>query len=220
MITTNQRRVPNLNVVILAAGFSTRLGRPKALARVGGESLLRRTARLAAALGPRALMVVAPPRARRYHIELDGLRVQLVVNRQRSHGLASSVRAGTVRARWSAGVLFLPVDLANLRLAELVHLVARWRAAPRRAVARRIAGAARGGIPLILPKWLYGAALAATGDVGLREVLGRLPPACVALLDLPSARDDVDTAADLAAVRTARLRARAIAPGGSRPRSP
>ncbi len=212
--------MPKLTVVILAAGFSTRLGRPKALARVRGTSLLRRTAELAAALAPRALMVVVPPRARRFALELRGLRAQVIVNRRRSQGLASSVRAGTARARWSAAVLFLPVDLANLQFAELVHLVERWRAAPRRAVARRLGGARRGGIPLILPKCLFQLALGAAGDSGLREVLGRLPAGCVALLDLPSARDDVDTAADLAAVRASRLRARAIARGGTRPRSP
>jgi len=206
--------VPKLTVVILAAGFSTRLGRPKALARVRGTSLLRRTAELAAALAPRALMVVVPPRARRFALELRGLRAQVIVNRRRSQGLASSVRAGTARARWSAAVLFLPVDLANLQFAELVHLVERWRAAP------RLGGARRGGIPLILPKCLFQLALGAAGDSGLREVLGRLPAGCVALLDLPSARDDVDTAADLAAVRASRLRARAIARGGTRPRSP
>jgi molybdenum cofactor cytidylyltransferase len=212
------RRVPRLTVVILAAGFSTRLGSPKALVRVRGESLLRRTARLAAALQPRTLVIVAPPRAPRYRRELRGLAVQLVVNRARASGLASSVCAGMHSARGSGGVLFLPVDLAKLQLGELVHLVERWCAAPRRAVARRIAGTSRGGIPLLLPKSLHGAARLATGDVGLRDVLGRLPQSAFVLLDLPSAGDDVDTPADLACVRRVRFRSTATARGGTRRR--
>jgi molybdenum cofactor cytidylyltransferase len=215
----NRGGVPQLTVVILAAGFSTRLGRPKALARVRGVSLLRRTAELAAALGPRNLVVVVPPRAPRYRFELRRVTAQVVVNQRRSSGLASSVHRGLGRARWAGAVLFLPVDLANLRLTELLRLVRHWRAAPRRAVARRVAGARRAGIPLILPKWLYPAALGATGDVGLRDVVGRLPAPCLRLLDLPSASDDVDIPVDLASARTARLRVRPTGRDGTRPPS-
>jgi len=57
---------PRLPVIILAAGFSSRLGRPKALARVRSLSLLRRTLTLAAQLTPAQIVVVVPPRAARF----------------------------------------------------------------------------------------------------------------------------------------------------------
>ena len=55
IITMNASR-PKLKIVLLAAGFSQRLGRPKALVRMHGVSLLRRTLLLAAALAPRGII--------------------------------------------------------------------------------------------------------------------------------------------------------------------
>jgi CTP:molybdopterin cytidylyltransferase MocA len=62
-----------------------------------------------------------------------------------------------------------------------------------------------GGVPLILPRWLYARALEVTGDTGLRDLVNRLPAEQLALVDLPSASFDIDTPEDL---RTARRRLR------------
>jgi molybdenum cofactor cytidylyltransferase len=192
--------MPRLHVVILAAGFSSRLGRPKALVRVRSWSLLRRTLKLVARLDPAKIILVLPPRAARYRIEARGFKVTFAANSLRGAGLSSSVRCGIRVSRCSAGLLIVPVDLAALGLRDLARLINRWRAARRRLVARRFAGepgAPHGGTPLILPCWLYARALEVTGDTGLRDLVRALPVQQRALLDLPSASFDVDTAADL-----------------------
>jgi len=92
---------------------------------------------------------------------------------------------------------------------DLARLISRWRAARRCVIARRIGrqeGAARAGVPLILPRWLYSRALGVTGDVGLRDLVSGLPAPQRVLLNLPSATLDVDTPQDLRAARR-RLRA-------------
>jgi CTP:molybdopterin cytidylyltransferase MocA len=188
-----------LQIVILAAGFSTRLGRPKALARVHGITLLRRALTAAHMLGASRITVVIPRNAVQYRREAHGMRVNWAVNVRRAEGLASSVRRGIVEARRSAGVLIMPADMPNLERRDLQRLAQRWQAAPRRAVARRIG--LSGGIPLILPHWLYGRALDIGGDVGLRDFIGQLPPSLRVLIDLPSAAADVDTPRDLRDVR-------------------
>jgi molybdenum cofactor cytidylyltransferase len=202
---------PGLHVVILAAGFSSRLGRPKALTRVRSSTLLRRTLTLAASFSPARIAVVLPPRAVRHRLEARGFRVVFAANSARAAGLSSSVRRGIALARYSPALLILPVDLAVLSRRDVARLIARWRAARRRVVARRIGrqGASQGGTPLILPRWLYARALAVTGDMGLRELVSGLPAPQRALLDLPSAALDVDTPADL---RTARLRRSGVSP--------
>lgn len=93
--------------------------------------------------------------------------------------------------------------MAVLRDRDVARLISRWRGARRRVVARRIGR--HGGIPLVLPRWLYARARAITGDVGLRELIGGLPENQRVLLDLPSAVLDVDTPRDL---RDARRRPR------------
>jgi molybdenum cofactor cytidylyltransferase len=197
----NAVSLPGLQILILAAGFSSRLGRPKALARVRSVSLLRRTLILAARLGPANIIVVLPRGAARYRIEARGLNVVFVANPRRADGLSSSVRRGIARARHSPALLLLPVDLAVVRQADMSRLISHWRAARRSVVARRIGP--HGGVPLILPHRLYARALEVTGDIGLRELINGLPAKERVLVDLPSAALDVDTPQDL---RAARLR--------------
>lgn len=192
---------PSLWIVILAAGFSRRLGRPKALARVRGVALLRRTARLVAPFAESHTIVVAPPRAARFADELRGLRAEIRRNAQRAQGLSSSVRVGLAAARASgaSAVLFVPVDLAALRARDLARLVARWRAAPRRLVARRTASGA--GAPLILPRHLFTIAASVRGDAGLKDLARTVAPASRRLVAMHSAASDVDDPADLRAAR-------------------
>jgi len=175
--------LPRLHVLILAAGFSTRLGRPKPLARVAGRTLLRRTLSVVARAAPGKIVVVIPRHGARYRIAL---------------------------ARYSPAILLLPVDLAALEQRDVARLISRWRSARRCVIARRIGQRgemARGGVPLILPRWLYPRALAVSGDVGLRDLVNGLPAPQRVLLNLPSAALDVDTPQDL---RAARRRPRSV----------
>lgn len=190
---------PLLRAVILAAGFSRRLGESKALARVRGVSLLRRTAALLAPLADASLLVVAPPRQPRFAAELRGLAAEIRVNARRDGGLSSSVRLAIAHAGPASALLIVPVDLPALRARELARLVARWRAAPRQLVARRIGDA--GGTPLILPRGLFAAAAGIRGDVGLRDLVRRLPAAQRRFVAVPSAGADVDRPQDLRAAR-------------------
>lgn len=195
---------PRLQAVILAAGFSSRLGSAKALARVGSLSLLRRTIAQISESVPAAIIVVVPRRASSYRREARGFKVSFAANPRRAEGLASSVRRGLYGARFCAAVLLLPVDLALLRRRDIERLISRWRARRRCVVARCVAGGngmAHGAAPLILPRWLYTRAQSVTGDVGLRGLVGDLPPSQRILLPLPSAALDIDTPQDLRAVR-------------------
>jgi molybdenum cofactor cytidylyltransferase len=204
----NAHARPGLQIVILAAGFSSRFGRPKALSRIRTVSLLRRTLLVAVRLAAAKIVIVLPRRAARYRIEARRFKVVFAANPRRAEGLSSSVRRGIAQARYSPALLLLPVDLAVVRLADLSRLISRSRAARRSVVARRIgprSGLAtpHGGVPLILPRRLYPCALAVSGDIGLRELINGLPAEERVLVDLPSAALDVDTPQDL---RAARLR--------------
>lgn len=199
----NSRTAPKLCIVVLAAGFSARLGRPKALARVQGVTLVRRTLLALPAARGIDVFVVTPPRAARLRAELSGLKVSVIENRRRADGLSSSIRRGLRATRAAGAALLLPVDLAHLTRRDLERLIGRWRAASRRLVARRVG--AFPGTPLILPRRMFDLADELRGDEGLKERIGRLPCRDRALVDMPSAEFDVDTPQDL---RLARTRAR------------
>jgi len=197
-----------LQIAILAAGFSSRLGRPKALARIHGVSLLRRTLAVVGRVTGAQVIVVVPPQYVRYRTEARGFDVVFAVNPRRAGGLSTSVQRSISRARYASALLLLPVDTATLQRRDVDRLVSRWRGSARRVIARRIGqhGASpQAGVPLILPRWLYARALDVTGDIGLRELVNRLPPEQRVLVDLPSAAFDIDTPQDL---KTARSRLR------------
>jgi len=192
--------LPTLRIVVLAAGFSARLGKPKALARVHGSTLIERTVGLLAPFARSSkIIVVIPPGAARYRIGTHARSVAFIANPTRTAGLSSSVRRGITQARYSAAVLLLPVDLADLQRRDIARLIARWRGARRSVVARWVQ--ARAGTPLILPRWLYARARALAGDRGLRDLVRGLPNDAVSLVMLPSAESDVDTVRDLERAR-------------------
>jgi molybdenum cofactor cytidylyltransferase len=206
MIPTNA--VAGVRLVVLSAGLSARLGSPKALARIRGVTLLRRTVRTVAPLAAARVIVVLPPRAVRARAELRGEHVEVAVSARRSQGLSASVRAGLFRARYSAAVLILPVDLPWLECREIARLIARWRSSRRSVVARRVGD--RAGTPLVLPRRLYAQGRRIGGDLGLKHLVNGLPADELELLDLPSAALDVDTPEDL---RLARRRLRGFKSG-------
>jgi molybdenum cofactor cytidylyltransferase len=193
-------RAAKLNILILAAGLSTRLGMPKPMARIRGVTLLRRVLVLSASLAPRGIFAVVPSRLSNYRHQAAGISVSFIPNPTRAEGLASSVRIGIRRARFAGAILILPVDLYALDSRDLRRLLARWSAMPGRSAAARIGES--GGVPLILPARLFPAAAHLKGDTGFRNLLSHLTPG-PALVELPAARLDIDTLQDL---RAARLR--------------
>ena len=80
--------------VLLAAGLSRRMGeRNKLLIEIGGEPLVRRTARVYLAAGADVHAVLGHD-AGQVRAALEGLPVSFVTNAQYEEGQQSSVRAG------------------------------------------------------------------------------------------------------------------------------
>jgi molybdenum cofactor cytidylyltransferase len=188
-----------LQIVVLAAGLSSRMGRSKAFAKIHGLSLILRTITVLAPFAANKIIVVTGPRAQRMRVELRRSSILFVANPARALGLATSVIRGVRASRCSGAVLLLPMDLAELNARDLWRLISRWRGARRRVVARRVYE--RASVPLILPRMLYPRVREIAGDVGLRNLLAELPANRRTLIDLPSAERDVDTPQELGDAR-------------------
>ena len=180
--------------VVLAAGASRRLGRPKALLQQNGESLLRRATRLA--LDTRALDTVvvlgAEAAASR---ELEGLAARAIACPDWDEGLAASLRTGIAALDpRCACALVLLCDQPALDGAHLAALLAAWQAHPGHAAASAYAGVR--GVPAILPRAWFGAVARLRGDAGARELLRTRDD--VVVVSGPGLARDIDTPADLA----------------------
>jgi len=107
-------RTTELAAVLLAAGESQRLGRPKQLVTWQGKTLLRRAAEAAIGSGAHPVLAVVGFEAERMRTELAGLPLAIVDNPAFASGLGSSfyaaVAALAMQAPAAAGALFLLCD--------------------------------------------------------------------------------------------------------------
>jgi molybdenum cofactor cytidylyltransferase len=191
-----------LGAVILAAGASTRLGRPKQLLEIDGRPLVARAAEAALAAGASPVVVVLGANAELIRPALQGLEAGLVLNQDWAEGMASSVRAGL----HALGQITLRLDAVLLTVcdqpafnAEVVQrLVAGLQASSRGIAAARYAG--RNAVPAIFRREHFFALAHLKGDQGARALLREKPEDIVAV-DLPELALDLDTPEDLAAWR-------------------
>jgi molybdenum cofactor cytidylyltransferase len=200
------RRRAGVSCVLLAAGGSTRLGRPKQLVRRGNRPLLLTA--LAAARGALgrddATVIVLGAGALRLRNVLrraetrkvnGAASARVAYNALWRAGLAGSLRIGLDALPRTAGAaLVTVVDQPNVDAASLRRLIAAWRKRPGVPAAAHYAG--RAGVPAILPRRLWRAVRSLEGDVGARALLRGAP--ILRLVEMPEAELDVDTAEDLA----------------------
>jgi len=86
--------VPGVGAIVLAAGSSSRMGRPKQLLRVQGKTLLRRAAETAAEAGCAPIVVVLREMSDELLAELRGLAVHPIESPEAAKGIGTSIRAG------------------------------------------------------------------------------------------------------------------------------
>ena len=172
--------------VVLAAGASRRLGSPKQLEMLGGETLLKRAVRVAADAGCSPVIVVLGAAAEL--ILAAGLpeSVMPVINEQWMEGMGASICVG-VRACGVAaeGAVVMACDQPAVTAGHLRRLME-----GRVMRASRYAG--RKGIPAFFPRAYFDELTALTGDVGARGLLRSAEA-----VDLEGGDLDVDTAVDL-----------------------
>jgi len=188
--------------VVLAAGASTRLGQPKQLVRLEGESLLHRTARLALEAGCSPVLVVLGFEAETLRAELHGLHVDVVVNHEWQEGMGASLRSGMEALRDSDpqphAVLILVCDQPRLTADHLRTLLARHQSARPVAITASVY-ARRAGVPAIFSAKLFSALLASSGDRGARDLI-RAHAAEVQGIPWPAGELDLDLPEDLTTI--------------------
>ncbi|MGA9342524.1 MAG: nucleotidyltransferase family protein [Rhodanobacteraceae bacterium] len=182
-------------VIVLAAGDSRRLGQAKQLLSVDGEALLYRVARLGLATAPADCLVVLGADADRMRALLRGLPLRSAVCNDYQRGMAASLQTGlTALDAGCSGALVLLTDQPALDEAHLTALCECWRAQPSRAVA---SGYARTiGVPALLPRAWFAAAMQIEGDRGARELL-RDRADEIAVIAAPQLARDIDRPEDL-----------------------
>lgn len=202
------QRTPLLAALILAAGYSSRMGRCKALLPLAGQAAIARIVASFRSAGIASIAVVTGHRAEQLAPVLEAMGVANVPNPNFSQGMYSSIQAGLRALPADVDACFLlPVDIPLLRPASIATLAAGY-AARRPPLLYPTFRGERGHPPLI-GRALFDEILAGDGEGGLAALLRKHQTAA---LDQPVIDEgilrDMDTPADyeqLAELATRRL---------------
>jgi molybdenum cofactor cytidylyltransferase len=192
-------RQHKLGAVLLAAGGSSRLGRPKQLLCIEEEALVTRMTRRLIDLEQGSVMVVTGSASQAVNDQLSGLPVQIVHNPRWEEGMASSLAAGVKNLPAEInGVLIMLCDQWQVNLADLQALVQAWKVDISRIAAAcwHEEGQQVIGPPAIFPKALFEELTFLTGDRGARAVIEKHRESA-SFVAMTNARFDLDEPADL-----------------------
>jgi len=185
-------------LILLAAGASTRMGRPKQLLPVDGRPLLRLVVDTALAAPVSPVIVVLGAHAALIRPCLDGLPVQIVVHDGWAEGMGSSLRTGmealaSIRPA-PAGVVIALGDEPGFSADHLLRLIKTHGDTGRPIVASACDAVRRP--PVFFSAKYFPALQALQGDAGAGQLL-RAHPTEVATVQL-AAVHDLDAPADYA----------------------
>lgn len=156
--------------LLLAAGYSSRMGKCKPLLKLGGKTLLTRGVELFRAAGIDDIVVVTGYRAAEVEAEAKTADIHTIFNPDYDRGMFSSIQAGAREMMQFDGFFLLPVDIPLFHSATITTLVKNFDG---HTVLIPTSKHLQGHPPLI-PGQLVQAILAHDGQAGLRGVFSHL----------------------------------------------
>lgn len=188
---------PKIGGVLLAAGGSSRLGRPKQLVEFQGKTLLRRAAETLTISDCSTVVVVLGAETEHSTAELNGLDINICVNESWQTGMASSIIAGlnsliAIDPPLDAVVITL-CDQPHVTLDDINDLIAEFTSTQSPIVAAQYNDTI--GVPALLSNALFDDLRQLDGDKGARQLI-RNNIDQVATVHIKNAAIDIDTLDD------------------------
>jgi len=190
-------------VVILAAGSSVRMGRPKQLLTYRGQTLIRWAVGTALASVCHPIVVVTGAHAELVKKELKYLPVSVADNIEWNKGMSSSIRTGVQALAASGG----EIDGAVIMLCDqpfvtagVVNALVETRRRTGKMIVASAYGEAR-GVPALFGRELFAEMTALEGNGGAKQVIANHPDD-VAAVCFPEGAVDVDTPRDYEMLET------------------
>lgn len=194
MDETNNLRI---GIIILAAGASVRLGKPKQLLKFQGQTLIRRAAQTALATKSQKVAVVLGANFHWIKKEIEDLPVEIVINENWQSGMSSSVKTGLgklleIEPNLSAVVIQL-CDQPLINSAVLNQIIKKYQRTKTKIVAAEYAGTV--GVPALFADTVFSELLNLTAQNGAKKIIEKHLSA-VEKVYIPEAEIDIDTQPD------------------------
>lgn len=184
-------------VVLLAAGGSSRMGRPKQLLQYRGETMIGRSLRTALSAGIRPVLVVLGANAEHIEPAIAIEKVHVVHNPDWALGMSTSLRAGLEKAlQLQPGLqalLFMVVDQPFVTKELLLQIVDKYLEKKPLIVAAEYERTP--GVPALIDRELFGELRKLTGDKGARALFAKYKHRLLTV-PFPKGHYDLDAPAD------------------------
>ncbi|MDE0331378.1 MAG: nucleotidyltransferase family protein [Nitrospinae bacterium] len=183
----------HVTAILLAAGLSKRLGRNKLLLPLGGETVVRKTAKAVCESAVSQVILVTGHEEALVKQAVEGLDVRIAHNPRYAGGQSTSMIAGIEAASEDAEAYLFVLGDQPLLTPEIVdRLIARYEESrPDALVAAPVFQKKRGN-PTLFAASLKDELLQTSGDAGGRNIIQRLKtesPEKIVFLELPN--DDI-----------------------------
>lgn len=187
-----------ISAIVLAAGESKRMGRPKQLLEWRGKTLLRHVLDSLLSSAADEIILVLGHEAEAIKKSLPEFPIKIVINPDYRQGMASSLRQGLLAMDpASEAFLVLLADQPDIG-PEIINRMIRefQRAAPKRGIIRPVYRGRPGHPVLIGVNYLH-EVLQLQGDVGARRILMNHPEDISEIdMDQDAVLEDIDTPED------------------------
>lgn len=188
----------HVGIVLLAAGGSERMRKPKQLMPFRGRSLVRVAGDTAVESGCRPVVTVVGKASDKVIWKLAGLPIIMAENKRWQEGQAGSLRLGVSVAYNAApdldALIVMVCDQPLLTTDHIRGLIDTYMGSEKTIVAASYDGTR--GVPVLFDRKYFSELIALEGEGGARSMLDEYADE-VAEVDMPEAAFDVDTPEDL-----------------------
>jgi molybdenum cofactor cytidylyltransferase len=188
--------------VILAAGSSSRLGKPKQLLKLSGKTLLQRSIDAATDSAATPVIVVLGANAEQILPEINKSRVHVIINSEWEEGIASSIRIGLNEVLFNSpsaeAVILMVCDQPYISPALINELINTQKQTGKPIVSCNYGEAI--GPPALFHRSLFNELMHLTGDAGAKKII-RQHGDEVATILFTKGKIDIDTEEDYNALR-------------------
>ncbi len=192
-----ENSVSRIGGLLLAAGGSSRLGRPKQLVQFNGKTLIRRASETLVDSRCDPIVVVLGAEIDGSTSEIADLPVNICINQVWQIGMSSSIEAGLKEILKIepnlAGIVITLCDQPHVSSADIDRLIIEFQSSGSPIVAATYGGIV--GVPALFSKELFNALGELKGDKGARQLI-RDHSDSVKAIEIEKAAIDIDVPAD------------------------